>query len=41
MAKKPTEKKVAEKSAPSTQKEIRGGYVRTLGPNVKLGKGAK
>lgn len=41
MAKKPTEKKVAAQVAPSTNKEIRGGYVRTFGPNIKLGKGVK
>jgi len=40
MAKKPI-KKVAVKTAPSTQKETRKGYVRTFGPNVKLGKGVK
>ena len=40
MAKKPT-MKAAAKAAPSSQKEIRGGYVRKLGPNTKLGKGAR
>jgi hypothetical protein len=40
MARKPI-KKVAVKAAPSTppKEEIRKGYVRTFGPNVKLGKG--
>jgi hypothetical protein len=42
MAKKPT-MKAAAKAAPSTppKEEIRGGYVRKIGPNAKLGKGVK
>lgn len=42
MAKKPT-LKAAAKAAPSIppKEEIRKGYVRKLGPNVKLGKGVK
>jgi len=40
MAKKPT-MKAAAKAAPSPKTELRKGYERKLGPNVKLGKGVK
>tara|TARA_E500000318_G_scaffold86022_1_gene82404 strand:- start:2612 stop:2734 length:123 start_codon:yes stop_codon:yes gene_type:complete len=40
MAKKPI-KDGAVKAAPSPKKDIRKGYVRSFGPNVKLGKGVK
>lgn len=42
MAKKPT-MKAAAKAAPSIppKEEVRKGYVRKIGPNVKLGKGVK
>jgi hypothetical protein len=42
MAKKPT-LKAAAKAAPSSspKKEIRQGYVRTVGSLAKLGKGVK